>query len=279
MRFGISMFVTDETVDPLELGPMLEQRGFHSLFVPEHSHIPVDHSPHPSGQPLPEFYKRTYDPFVLLAAIAGVTQRLRLGFGIALVTQRDPIETAKAVASLDLLSRGRVDFGVGAGWNAPELAHHGTAMTGRFALMKERVEAIRALWTEEQASYEGRYVRFAPSWSWPKPVQQPLPIYMGGMGPKAVDRVVDYADAWMPNRLEDDLGERVADLRRRFEAAGKPRPDVTFFGAQAKPEFIQALADAGVDQALLLVPPRAPDEVERALDAAAALAAEFEGRS
>src|SRR4051812_47353967 len=160
MRIGAGIFHTDRTIGPVELGRLLEERGLASLFVTEHTHMPVDHTPHPSGGPLKEGYKRSLDPFVVLSAIASVTTELRLGFGVCLVNQRDPIVTAKAVASLDLISDGRVDFGVGAGWNRPELEHHGRPFDNRFRVMRESVEAMRELWTKEEASYEGRFVQF-----------------------------------------------------------------------------------------------------------------------
>src|SRR3954452_9856377 len=163
MRFGLSIFVTDETMRPGDLGRLAEDRGFASLFVPEHTHIPLSHPEPPAGGELARHYKRSLDPFVVLSAVAEATTSLRLGFGICLIIQRDPITTAKAVASLDWLSGGRVDFGVGAGWNRPEIEHHGTPFDRRFGIMRERVEAMRALWTSEEASYSGKYESFGPS--------------------------------------------------------------------------------------------------------------------
>jgi len=274
MRFGVSMFVTDETIAPVVLGRLVEERGFDALFVTEHTHMPVDHTPHPSGPVLPDEYKRSLDPFVVLTAVAAVTTRVRLGFGIALLPQRDPIVTAKAIASLDVVSGGRVDLGIGAGWNRPEVEHHGTPWDQRFGVMRERVEAMRALWTQEVASYHGRHVDFADSWSWPKPVQDPLPVWVGGNGPKVLDRVLRYGDHWMPNRMSG-LADRVAELRARAQAAGRPRPSVGYFGTPLDPGAVERLQAAGVDLALLLLPSAAPGEVERAADAAAGLAARF----
>jgi probable F420-dependent oxidoreductase len=275
MRFGLAIFVTDTTIRPAALGRLAEERGFASLHVPEHTHMPVDHTPHPSGEPLPDVYKRSLDPFVVLSAIASVTTTLRLGFGICLVVQRDPIVTAKAVASLDLISDGRVEFGIGAGWNRPEIEQNGTRFDRRFGVMRERVEAMRALWTADEASYSGKYVEFAPSWSWPKPVQDPLPVFVGGNGERVLDRVLRYGDHWMPNR-EIELERRIPELRSRAEDAGRPRPKVTYFGASRyKPEQVERLAAAGVDETLFLLPSRDPGEVERAADQAAALAAQF----
>src|SRR4051812_12672311 len=247
MRIGAGIFITDRTVGPVELGRIVEERGLASLFVTEHTHMPVDHTPHPSDKPLAEGYKRSLDPFVALSAVAATTSTLRVGFGVCLVNQRDPIVTAKAVASLDLVSGGRVDFGVGAGWNRPELEQHGRPFDNRFRVMRESVEAMRALWTQEEASYDGRFVKFAPSWSWPKPVQDPLPVYIGGNTDRALDRVLRYGDHWMP-MVEQDLAERIASLRARAEEAGRPRPLVKFFGCSRRdPAVADRLAAAGVD--------------------------------
>src|SRR5215212_2316835 len=231
MRFGLSIFLTDETIAPSDMGRLAEQRGFDSLWLPEHTHMPLDHSPFPRGGDVPRHYLRTLDPFVALTAVAAATERLLLGFGICLITQRDPIITAKQVATLDRFSTGRVLLGVGAGWNRAEVEHHGTRFERRFGVMRERVEAMRALWTQEVASYSGRHVSFGPSWLWPKPVQDPLPVYVGGNGERVLDRVLRFGDHWMPNR-EIRLPERIAELRSRMEDAGRPRPRVTYFGAE-----------------------------------------------
>jgi probable F420-dependent oxidoreductase len=271
MRFGLSIFLTDETIAPAEIGRLAEQRGFDSLWLPEHTHMPLDHSPFPSGGDVPRHYQRTLDPFVALTAVAAATETLLLGFGICLITQRDPIVTAKQVATLDRLSGGRVLFGVGAGWNRAEVEAHGTSFERRFGVMRERVEAMRALWTQEVASYSGRYVRFGPSWQWPKPLQDPLPLYVGGNREQVLDRVLRHGGNWMPNR-EWDLETRIPELRRRAEQAGKPRPDVTYFGAEIDPAMVERLANAGVDRILLRLPPAGREEVEAAVDRAAALA-------
>ena len=273
MRFGLSMFVTDETIRPADLGRLAEERGFASLFVPEHTHMPLDYTRR-AGVELGRHYARSLDPFVVLTAVAAATTTLRLGFGIWLIIQRDPFATAKAVASLDLVSDGRVDFGVGAGWNRPEIENHGTDFERRFGLMRERVEAMRALWTHDEASYAGKQVAFGPTWSWPKPVQDPLPVFVGGNGERVLDRVLRYGDHWMPNR-EIDLPARVSELRARAEAAGRPRPRVTYFGCDRDPAMVERLAAGGIDEALLMLPSAAPGDVERAADEAAALAHQF----
>jgi probable F420-dependent oxidoreductase len=272
MRFGLSIFLTDETISPTDLGRLAERRGFDSVWLPEHTHMPLEHSPFPSGGEVPRHYQRTLDPFVALTAVAAATETLLLGFGICLITQRDPIVTAKQVATLDLLSGGRVLFGVGAGWNVAEVEQHGIPFERRFGVMRERVEAMRALWTEDVASFEGRYVSFGPTWLWPKPVQDPLPVYVGGNRDQVLNRVLRYGDHWMPNR-EWDLETRIPELRRRAEAAGKPRPDVTYFGADLDPVMVERLANAGVDRVLLHLPPAGREEVEAAVDRAAAIAA------
>jgi probable F420-dependent oxidoreductase len=272
MRFGLSIFLTDETIAPDEVALLAERRGFDSLWLPEHTHMPLDHSPYPSGGAVPRHYLRTLDPFVALTAAAAATDSLLLGLGICLIVQRDPIVTAKQVATLDRMSGGRVLLGVGAGWNRREVEHHGTPFDRRFGVMRERVEAMRALWTQEVASYSGRYVEFGPSWLWPKPLQDPLPVYVGGNREQVLDRVLRYGDHWLPNR-EWDLETRIAELRRRAEEAGKPRPDVTYFGADIDPATVERLADAGVDRVLLRLPSAGREQVEDALGRAAEIAA------
>jgi len=272
MRFGLSIFLGDETIAPDEIAQLAERRGFDSLWLPEHTHMPLEHSPYPRGGDVPRHYRRTLDPFVALTAAAAATETLLLGFGICLITQRDPIITAKQVATLDRLSGGRVLFGVGAGWNRPEVEHHGTPFERRFGIMRERVEAMRALWTQEEASYSGRYVSFGPSWQWPKPLQDPLPVYVGGNREQVLDRVLRYGDHWMPNR-EWDLETRIPELRRRAEELGKPRPEVTYFGADLDPELVERLASAGVDRVLLRLPPAGRAAVEEAIGRAAEIAA------
>lgn len=265
MRFGAGFFATDQTVTPDVLGRLLEERGFASVYLTEHTHIPVEHTPHPSGQDLPVFYKRTLDPFVALSAIAAATSKLRLGTGISLVAQRDPLVTAKAIASLDWMSGGRVELGIGAGWNVPEAENHGVPFDRRFKMMREHVEAMRALWTDEVASFDGEFVSFSRVWSWPKPVQDPLPVLIGGHGPHAIDRVVRYADGWMP-MVEEGLAERVSELRAR-----RPDARVVFFGARQQPDAVERLAEAGVDECLFLIKTGPPDVIEASLDRAASL--------
>ena len=200
MFVGVT-FPADESTSPLEFGRWAEARGVESIWFHEHSHIPVSReSPFPGGQALAPQYLRFPDPFVCLAAIASVTQTVRLGTGLCLLTQRDPITTAKEAATLDVLSEGRFLFGVGAGWNAEELRNHGTDPAHRFAVLCERVDAIRAIWTNDEAEFHGRYVDFDPIWSWPKPLQQPSPpILLAGDGPKAGERALRHGDGWITN--------------------------------------------------------------------------------
>jgi probable F420-dependent oxidoreductase len=224
MKFGIAIFPTDYAISMAELGPAVEERGFDSLWVAEHSHIPAGRqTPYPRGGDLPEMYWHTLDPFLALSAAAAATSRIRVGTGVCLLIQRDPIHTAKEVASLDHLSGGRVLFGIGGGWNREEMADHGTAYETRWSLLKERVEAMRAIWTQDEAEYHGKFVDFEPLWSWPKPVQRPHPpVILGGNGPRTLRRVIRYADGWMPNGR--GYLERIPELRALAEEAGRPTP-------------------------------------------------------
>jgi len=273
VRFGLTIFPTDYAIDPARLARAAEDAGFEALLFAEHTHIPASReTPRPGGGELPRRYWHTLDPFVACTAAAAATERLRVGTGICLVIERDPITTAKEVASVDHVSGGRFEFGVGAGWNEEEMRNHGTDPDHRFGLMRERIEAMKAIWTQDEPEYHGKYVDFAPLWSWPKPVQQPHPpVLVGGTGPKALDRVLRYGDAWMPNRIAEPGGlkSRIAELHER---AGRHVP-VTYFGADGTDEFVAALADAGVDRALLQLPDAGADEVLPVVERYAELAA------
>lgn len=270
MEFGVYMFLTDESMSPMDLAREVEARGFESLWVPEHTHIPASRrTPYPAGGDLPREYTRTLDPFIALTAAALVTERILLGTGICLVIERDPIVLAKEVASLDLLSGGRVLFGVGAGWNIEEMAHHGTDPNRRFAVMAERVRAMQEIWTQEEASFDGEFVRFERVWSWPKPAQRPYPpVILAGGGARVIDRVLDYGDGWMPIPLGpgDGLEERTAELRARAEAADRPRPSVTIYNASTKPAELARYAEAGVNRCVFWLPSGGRDEALPRLD-------------
>ena len=270
MKFGITMFPTDLSIGPIALARACEERGFVSLYVPEHTHIPASRTtPAPAGEPLGEEYYRSLDPFVALTAAAAVTERLRVGTGIALVAQRDPIVTAKSVASLDLVSNGRFVFGIGFGWNVEELVDHGVAFADRRAVVKERVEAMKALWTEEQAAYSGQHVDFPATFSWPKPVQRPHPPVLlgGGGGPKLFEAIADYADGWMPI---GGAGVRQAlpQLHAAMEAAGRDPAELTIipFGVMADAGKIDYYAEIGFDEVVFRVPPAPADVVLPIMD-------------
>ena len=265
MKFGVGIFPTREVQSPGEIARMAEERGFECLLFPEHTHIPASReSAWPGGSELPGYYARTYDPFVACTAAAAATERLLIGTGICLVIERDPIVTAKEVASVDALSGGRFLFGVGAGWNVEEMGNHGTDASRRFGVMRERIEAMKAIWTEDEASYSGKYVNFDRIWCWPKPAQKPHPpVMVGGSGPSVFDRVLAFGDEWMPNRLSDeDLAARIAELGVRASEAGRGRIPVTVVGFPADAARIEAVARIGVDRIVFWLPQEGPEAVE-----------------
>jgi len=280
MVFGVSYFPTDETTDPVTLGRMVEERGFESFFVTEHTHIPASRrTPYPAGTDLPREYWRIYDPFVALAAVASATTTLRLGTAICLVVERDPIITAKEVASVDRLSGGRMIFGVGAGWNLEEMENHGTDPARRFGLLKERMEAIRAIWTSDEPEYHGKYVDFDPIWCWPKPVQEPHPpVLVGGNGRTVYDRVLAYGDGWLPNRIGDDekIIARVEKMRRLGEEAGRGPIPTSLQLPPRDPALLERYESAGVERAIYMLPVGDEAEVERKLDSFTASMREYE---
>ncbi|MET9246568.1 LLM class F420-dependent oxidoreductase [Nonomuraea sp. NPDC003709] len=275
MDIGITTFAGAYGMEPPAIGRAIEERGFESLFFPEHTHIPV-HSRRSDGSS-PRPYAETYDPFVALSAVAAVTRSLKLGTGVCLVTQRDPIVTAKQVACLDRLSGGRLLFGVGAGWNRMELANHGTDPRTRMALLAERVQAMRRIWTDEEAEFHGKYVNFDSIWSWPKPLQRPHPpVLVGGNGPGAEDRVLAFGDGWFPQceGLADavELSERAVTLRRRAADTGRGRIPITVFNTPPDRRLLDTLANAGLDRCLLLLPAGTESQMLAQLDAWAPLA-------
>lgn len=271
MKLGITMFATDTAMDPVSLAREAEARGFRSLYLPEHTHIPTSRrTPPPTGEKvLAEEYKRTLDPFVSLAAAAAVTSRIRLGTAVCLVAQRDPIVLAKEVATLDLLSGGRVVLGVGFGWNCEEMESHGVDFRRRRALVREKVLAMQALWADDKARFHGELVRFEESWSWPKPLQRPRPpILIGGApGPKLFAHIAEYADGWMPI---GGAGVRAAlpDLRHAVASAGRDpaRLEVVLIGSVPDPGKLAYYESLGVTEVALRVPPAARDAVLPILD-------------
>lgn len=276
MDIGAFIFATDYTIAIDELARELEARGFESLFVPEHTHIPVSRkSPFPGGGELPRQYAHTHDPFVSLAFAAAATQRLKVGCGICLIPQRDPIVTAKAVASLDMLSGGRFVLGMGGGWNVEEMEDHGAEYRTRFRLLRERVLAMKALWTEEEAEYRGEFVNFERCWAYPKPVQKPHPpLLLGGESDHTLRRVVEFCDGWFPRgRGGFDAAEGVARLRRIADEAGRGMSglSISVFGAKPDRGTMDAYRKAGIDRAILALPSDSRDDVLRLLDERAAL--------
>ena len=274
------MFPTDYAIDPATLAKEVEDRGFDSLWFPEHSHIPTSRrSPwggNAGAPPLPDYYARTYDPFVALTAAACATTTLKLATGICLVIERDTINTAKEVASLDRLSGGRFLFGIGGGWNREEMADHGTNPKTRMRLMGEQIKAMKELWTKEEAEFHGEFVDFDPSWAWPKPVQDPHPpVYIGGMGPGVEDRVLDFGDAWLPQRVgPDNIGqfeERANALQQRAADAGRGRIPMSLFGAETSSEALDGYRRIGLDRAIYGVSSADRDTVLGELDQLAKL--------
>jgi len=274
VKFGAAIFPTDYGISMSELAPPVEQAGFESLWVAEHSHIPVSRqSPWAGGPELPKHYWHTMDPFVALTAAALASKTLLVGTGICLVVERDPIHTAKEVASLDHISNGRFLFGVGGGWNREEMADHGTEFSTRWKLLRERIQAMKAIWTQDEAEYHGEMVDFGSMWSWPKPIQKPHPpIILGGSGPNILKRVVNYADGWMPNR--GDVAERIGDLREMAQAAGRGHIPVTAY-PRADAADIERLSAAGVDRCIYYLPPDGRDAALSRLDVLARLIAPF----
>ena len=258
MKFGVSIFPTDYTIAMDEFAQVAEQAGFESLWVAEHSHIPTSRlSSWPGGDQLPKQYWHTLDPFVALTVAATASKTIRLGTGICLVIQRDPIHTAKEVASLDHVSNGRFDFGIGGGWNAEEMADHGIDFSRRWTVLREKVEAMKAIWTQEVSEYHGEFVNFGPMWSWPKPVQKPHPpVILGGSGPKILERVVRYGDGWMPNR--GAVVERISELQSLAKAAGRGHIPVAVY-PRANAEDIERYVQAGADRCIYWVPPDGRD--------------------
>ena len=268
MDFGVSYFPTDESIEPAALARLAEERGFESAFVTEHTHIPASReTPYPAGGELPREYWRIYDPFVALTTMADATERIRIGTAICLLVERDPITTAKAVASLDRLSGGRFLFGVGAGWNLEEMENHGTDPDQRFRILRERVEACKEMWANEEATYHGEFVNFDRIVSRPGPLQEPHPpVLVGGNGPNVLKRVVAFGDGWFPNRIppDDQMIVRVEELQRLGEEAGRGRIPVTLQIPPRDPEVLRRYEEAGVTRSVHMLRPGDAADVESA---------------
>jgi probable F420-dependent oxidoreductase len=274
------MFFTDYSMGPAELGLALEQRGFESLWVPEHSHIPVArNTAFPSGGDLPKAYYDIMDPFILLTAAAAATQRLKVGTGVCLIAQRDPIQTAKLVASIDQVSNGRFLFGVGNGWNVEEMADHGTVFATRHKLARERLEAMKAIWTQAKPEYHGEFVDFGPMMTWPKPVQTPYPpIIVGGAFPYGARRAIRYGDGWIPRASRQtyaDVGEFLPQFRQMATEAGRDPNSlpITIFRVEENLDPLRHYRDLGVARVVISIPAAREDEVLPLLDRWAALVA------
>ncbi|MGP4020647.1 LLM class F420-dependent oxidoreductase [Saccharopolyspora sp. 5N708] len=272
MKFGIFTFITDEGIRPGVLGRALEERGFDSLFIPEHSHIPRG-STAPDGTALPREYYRTLDPFIALTAVASTTQSLLLGTGMALLIQRDVIHTAKEVASLDLLSGGRVILAVGAGWNRAEMRNHGTDPRSRGHLMNEQLAALKVLWTRDEAEFHGEHVNFGPMSMWPKPVQQPHPpIYIGGHSPAALARVAAHGDGWFPLQVTP---ADIARARESLAEQGRAAIAITIPAGRGEPSILDEYTEAGADRATFHLPTMPESATLRKLDEFAALISRY----
>jgi probable F420-dependent oxidoreductase len=280
MHTALSYFPTDDSMRPDAFARAAEERGFESIWLAEHSHIPVSPAtpgPPEPGQPgLPREYYAVGDPFVALGMAAAVTERLKLGTGICLVPQRDVFQTAKQVATLDCFSGGRVLFGVGGGWNVPEIENHGTKASQRFAVMRERIEAMKSLWTDERAEYHGEHVDFGPAFAWPKPIQQPHPpIHVGGAGLRAIRRAVRYGDGWMPLTTtdENDPIALLPRLREEIDAAGRDAEafEVSLYFCPPTPEVVERARGAGITRVIFPVPSLADDALRPTLDGYAKL--------
>jgi probable F420-dependent oxidoreductase len=277
-EFGISMFPTDYAIQPIELALEAEKRNFESLWFPEHTHIPASRkTPFPGGTELPKEYWHTHDPFVALGAAAAVTRKLRLGTGVCLVIERDPIALAKEVASLDMISGGRVVFGIGAGWNVEEMENHGAQFKRRWKIVREKVLAMREIWTKEAAEFHGEFVNFDPIWSYPKPVQPGgPPVLLGSQSPKTFERVAEYCDGWLPISMpRADFEGGIQKLREAGKRAGRNNLSLSLFGAPGKEETIKRLTDLGFNRLIFALPAAPRDTVLPLMDRYAALAAKM----
>lgn len=278
MKIATMLYSTDYAMRPDKFAVACEERGFESVWFPEHTHIPASRkSPFPGGGELPKDYWHLHDPFIALTAAATATSNIKLGTGVCLITERDPIVTAKEVASLDLISEGRFLFGIGAGWNAEEMENHGTAFEQRWKVLEERLDAMRACWTENDSEYHGKHVDFDPIWSWPKPVQKPHPpIIMGAASPWGRERVARYCDGWIPLPAQmKNIEEEIKDLEVRLHKYGRKLSDIeiSFFWAPEDADELKRYAALGVGRAILACPADSDSATLKLLDQHAKLMA------
>ena len=284
LNFGVSMFFTDYSIGPGDLGRALEQRGFESVWAPEHSHIPLSRkTPFPGGGDLPKKYYDAMDPFITLTAAAMATKSLRVGTGVCLVQQRDPIQTAKLVASIDNVSNGRFLFGIGNGWNQDEMENHGTEFKSRHKRARENVETMKEIWTKSKAEYHGEFVNFDPMMAWPKPVQKPHPpVIVGGAFPYSARRAIRYGDGWIPQAARGgykEIADMFPDFRKMCADAGRDPASIaiTVWFPRREPDLMKRYQDLGVERVVFNVESEPEAKVLPQLDAIAALMAGVNG--
>jgi probable F420-dependent oxidoreductase len=284
LNFGASMFFTDYSVAPGELGKALEERGFESVWAPEHSHIPLSRkTPFPAGGDLPKKYYDAMDPFVTLTMAAAATKRLKVGTGVCLVAQRDPIQTAKLVASIDNVSGGRFLFGIGNGWNRDEMENHGTDFTQRHKLARERVEAMKAIWTQSKPEYHGEFVNFDPMMTWPKPVQKPHPpVIVGGAFPYSARRAIRYGDGWIPQASRGayaEIADMIPEFRKMATEAGRDasKIEITVWFPKKDPDLMKRYQDLGVSRVVFNLESEKADTMLPVIDSWATLMRQVNG--
>lgn len=279
MKFGVTMFATDYAMRPDDLAVACENRGFESVWYPEHTHIPASRrSPWPGGAELPKEYWHTHDLFVTMMAAAAATKSIKIGSGICLVIERDPIVLANEVASVDQLSNGRVLFGIGGGWNAEEMENHGTPFNRRWKVLREKIAAMKEIWTKDEAEYHGEFVNFDPIWSYPKPYQKPYPPILLGTFNGGLNRVVNYCDGWIPvGFFTKDLPDSIKELSTRAEQAGKKGSDfpISIFGASDQEADLANLQKLGVERAVFVIPSEERDKLLPLLDKYATFVGKF----